>query len=51
VNGMSNVEALKYAKSVFAQWKERSKHKWKLDIKNLNKYTKQIKKTGKNDAW
>jgi len=51
VNGINDTEALEYAKQVFEQWAERSKHKWKLDIKCLSKYTSTIKKTGKNDAW
>ncbi len=51
VNGITANEARAYSSAVFAQWKERSKYKWKLDIKNLNQYTNQIKKTGKNDAW
>lgn len=51
VNDMTIGEAKAYAKTIFEQWEERSKHKWKLDIKNLNQYTNHIKKTGKNDAW
>jgi len=38
VNGWDHVKANNYAKAVFDEWKERSKHKWKLDLKGLNKY-------------
>lgn len=38
-------EARDYAVKVFNQWRERSRHQWKLDIRALNNYG--IKKTGK----
>ena len=38
VNEWSRAEAIAYTKKVFEQWQERSKIKWKLDLKELNKY-------------
>jgi len=39
VNGWTYAEADKYSKEIFEEWKRRSQHPWKLDLRGLNKYT------------
>jgi len=44
VNGWTYAEADAYAKKAFEEWKRRSNHPWKLDLRALNKYN--MVKTG-----
>ena len=49
VNGIGYLEARQYTQEVFAKWKERSQHKWKLNIDHLVEYSP---KNGKDeDSW
>jgi len=48
VNGWTHKEATDYAKKAFEEWRERSNHPWKLDLRGLNRYT--MKKTGDKDG-
>jgi len=49
INGWSRTQANEYATKVFDEYNERSKHKWKLDIRALNKYN--MVKTGEDETW
>lgn len=38
INGMTRLEANQYVAEAFAEWEERSKHKWTLNIDHLKNY-------------
>jgi len=38
VNGWNREEAIEYATGVFVEWKERSKHQWKINLDILKSY-------------